>query len=262
MSLIRTVGLPMFRRWRVGLVSAASLSILPVLISAVQALETVSVNDPRPLYAAVKVLEERCHCAITYEDPQWRPDDVDDISGSVAHKPGVRVRIPKGGLFTFDAPPGLSSGTPAQAEAAIAQVVRAFQESGSGRGAFRVAHDATTVHVIPVGGSVLDTPVTVTGAARPLVDVVTMLLAEIGQVTGKRIGLATFPINFFKQRRVAIEATQQPARAVLLRTLAASERPLSWRLFYDATMGQYYLSIHFVPQPSQANRSESGTAGL
>jgi hypothetical protein len=42
MSLIRTVGLPMFRPWRLGLVSAASLSILPLLISAVQAPDTVS----------------------------------------------------------------------------------------------------------------------------------------------------------------------------------------------------------------------------
>ncbi len=259
MSLIRTVGLAVFRRWRVGFVSATSLSILPILLSAVQAPETVSVNDPRPLNAAVKVVEERCHCAITYEDPQWGPDDVDDVSGSVQHKPGIRVRIPKGGLFTFDPPAGLSSGTPAQTEAAMAQVVRAFQESGrGGRGAFRVTHDATTVHVIPVGGSVLDTPVTVTGAARPLVDVVTMLLAEVGQVTGEKIGLATLPINLFTQRRVAIEATQEPARAVLIRTLAASGRALSWRLFYDVTMGQYYLGIHFVPQPSPANRSERG----
>ena len=242
----------MFRRWRVGLVFAASVSISPILISAVQGPETVSVNDPRPLNAAVKVLEERCHCAITYEDPKWGPDDVDDISGTVWHKANVRVRIPKGGLFTFHTPPGLEAGTPAQTRAATAQVAHAFEEARSGRGAFRVTNDATTVHVIPRGGSVLDTPVTVTSATRPLGDVVTMVLAQVGQATGQRIGLATFPINLFKQRRVSIEATHERARDVLVRALAGSGRALSWRLFYDVTMGQYYLGIHFVPRAPQA----------
>jgi hypothetical protein len=138
----------------------------------------------------------------------------------------------------------------------LAQVLRAFEETRIGRGAFRVTNDATTVHVIPRLGSVLDTPVTIGSATRPLGDVVTKVLADVGQVTGQRIGLATFPINFFKQRRVEIEATQEPARDVLVRALAASGRALSWRLFYDVTMGQYYLGIHFVPQPSRPSRGK------
>src|SRR3712207_8819257 len=41
--------------------------------------ETVTVDDPRPLYAAVKLLEERCRCPITYEDPRWGAEDVDGM---------------------------------------------------------------------------------------------------------------------------------------------------------------------------------------
>ena len=77
------------------------------------------------------------------------PDDVDDISGSVWHRPDVRVRIPKGGPFTFDAPPGLSSTTPAQTRSAMGQVLRAFEQSGTGRGTFRVTNDGTSACLSP-----------------------------------------------------------------------------------------------------------------
>ena len=225
--------------WRAGLISVISLLLLPRIIAAGQGPETLSVDDPRPLSAAVKLLEQRCHCPITYEDPLWKSDDV-ALSGP--HWPAM---IPKGGLFTFDAP-DVSVITTARMAAAMAEVVRAFEQSGSGRGAFLVTKYATTVHVVPRDGSILDTPVTMPRATRPLADVVTMTLAEVERATGKKIELAMLPINFSRQRTVDIEAQQEPAHDVLVRALAASGRTLSWRLFFDAMMRQYYLSIHFV----------------
>lgn len=222
--------------WRAGPICVVSLLMIP----AGQASERLSVNDPRPLSAAVDLVERRCHCAITYEDPLWNSDDV-VLSGP--HSPAM---IPKGGLFTFDVP-ALAATTPAQMAAAMAQVVRAFEQSGSGRGAFRVANDTTAVHVVPRPGSILDTPVTITHATRRLDLVVTAALAEVERATGQKVVVATFPINFFFQHRVQIEAQQEPARDVLVRALAASGRLLSWRLFFSATMRQYYLNIHFVP---------------
>jgi len=210
------------------------------MIHAGQAPERLSVNDPRPLSAAVDLVERRCHCAITYEDPLWRSDDV-ALSGP--HWPAV---IPKGGLFTFDAP-DLAANTPAQMAAAMAQVVRVFEQSGSGRGAFRVINDETVVHVVPRPDSILDTRVTIPLATRRLDDIVTMVLAEVERATGQKIELGTFPTNFFFQHRVEIEAKQEPAREVLVRALAASGRALSWRLFFGARMRQYYLNIQFVP---------------
>ncbi len=96
----------------------------------------------------------------------------------------------------------------------------------------------------------LDTPVTIPDGTRPLAEVVIAVLGQVGQATQQKIELAASPINFFNQRRVEIAATQEPARDVLVRALAASGRPLSWRLFYDVTMGRSYLGIHFVPPPS------------
>ena len=131
--------------------------------------------------------------------------------------------------------------------AAMARVVRVFEQSGSGRGAFRVTNDTTAVHVVPRPGSILDTPVTITHATRRLEHVVTVALAEVERATGQRVELATFPTNFFFQHRVEIEAKQEPAREVLVRALAASGRALSWRLFSTPGCDRYYLGIHFVP---------------
>ena len=222
--------------WRAGPICVRSFLIIP----AGQAPERLSVNDPRPLSAAVDLVERRCHCAITYEDPLWKSDDV-ALSG-----PQWPAMIPKGGPFTFDAP-DLGATTPAHMAAAMAQVVRAVEQSGSGRGGFRVTNDTTAVHVVPRFGSILDTPVTIAHATRRLDDVVAVALAEMERATGEKIELATFPINFFFQHRVQIEAQQEPARDVLVRALAASGRALSWRLFFSATMRQYYLNIHVVP---------------
>src|SRR5881394_1416815 len=162
--------------WRAGPIGVVSFLMIP----AGQAPERLSVNDPRPLSAAVSLVEGRCHCAITYEDPLWRSDDV-ALSG-----PYWPAMIPKGGLFTFDAP-DLAATTPAQTAAAMAEVVSAFEQSGSGRGAFRVTNDTIAVHVVPRAGSILDTPVTITHATRRLDEIVTVVLAEVERATGDKV---------------------------------------------------------------------------
>lgn len=39
--------------------------------------EEVVVDDPRPLAAAAAEFAKRCHCAITYEDVKWTPEQVE-----------------------------------------------------------------------------------------------------------------------------------------------------------------------------------------
>lgn len=125
------------------------------------------------------------------------------------------------------------------------QVLETFARSGSGPGAFQLTSDDTGMHVIPRSGSVLDVPVTMTRESRRIIDVVTATTSQVAQVTGQTIGVATFPINLLK-RPITLEAQQEAAHLVLDRALQASGRKLSWRLFYDVGMGQYYLGIHFV----------------
>jgi hypothetical protein len=205
----------------------------------------LSVNDPRPLSAAVQLIGRACHCVITYEDPKWQRDEVIDISGSIWHRPDFRPRIPNGGLFTFTVDGDLSSQTSAQMRATLEQMIRTYETSRSGPGEFQVIADEATLHVVPKTGSVLDVPITLTVETRPLWDVVATTLNLTAKASGQTVGLGSAPTNFF-QRLVRVEAHHEPARIVLDRALLASGRKLSWRLFYDAGMAQYYLSIHFV----------------
>jgi hypothetical protein len=231
---------------RVGLLCAAVVVAPAALVLAIQEPEVLSVDDPRPLAEAVKLIEQRCHCAITYEDPKWGPEDVVDISGSVWHRADIRPRVPKGGHFTFSLPRDVSARTAGGMRAPVEQVLRTFESSGSGPGAFRLISDNTALHVVPRSGSVLDVPVTIAPGTRPIIELVAMTMEQVGQAIGLKVGIATLPTNLLK-RPVTLEARQEPARVVLSRALLASGRSLSWRLFYDVTMGQYYLGIHFVP---------------
>jgi hypothetical protein len=228
--------------WLCAAVAAVPFAVL--LASEQQ--EVLSVNDPRPLSAAVKLIEQRCHCIITYEDPRWGPQDVVDISASVWHRPDIRPRVPKGGAFTFSLPRELPERAPELMRPPVEQVLRMFERSGSGPGAFQLVSGEAALHIVPRSGSVLNVPVTITPRTRPISEVVALTMQQVGRATGEKIGIATFPNNLFK-RPVTISANNEPAGVVLSRTLAASGRELSWRLYYDVGMGQYYRGIHFVP---------------
>jgi hypothetical protein len=228
--------------WCLAAIVMAPVALLPATLRTPE----VSVNDPRPLNAAVKLIEHSCHCAITYEDPKWRPEELVDISGSIWHRPDVTPRIPNGGRFTFNLDTDVSSHTPAQMRALLAEVLRSYEATKSGPGTFQITADGGVLHVVPKSGSVLDAPLTFARESRQIVEVVSMALRLAGEAKGQKIGLATWPINLLQQP-IEIEARHEPAIIILNRALASSGRKLSWRLFYDAGMAQYYLSIHFVP---------------
>src|SRR5437763_1084383 len=119
-----------FIRRAVGYVCAALVAAPVASVLGVQAPEVLSVDDPRPLNAAVKLIEQRCHCTITYEDPKWGPDDDVDVSGSVWHRTDIRPRVPRGGRFTFSMAGDTSARTASQMRAPVEQVLRAFENSG------------------------------------------------------------------------------------------------------------------------------------
>jgi hypothetical protein len=213
--------------------------------------DDLSVNDARPLGEAVRLIQRQCLCVITYEDPKWKPGEVIDISASVWHRPDVRVLVPNGGLFTFSLDRDIASHTGPQMRTSLEQVISAYENTRSGPGAFRLISDEAAFHVVPKTGSVLDAPVTIVLDTRPLYEVTVAILAGVMRANGQKIAQGTLPTNFFLQRRITVNAHEEPARVVLNRALMASGQKLSWRLLYDVTRGQHYLNIHFVryPQP-------------
>lgn len=208
---------------------------------------TVSVDDPRPLSAAVRLLDRHCHCPITYEDPKSNADDAVDVSASVWHAPNVKPYIPKGGRFSFTLPERLAQESSFNRQGSVEEVLDRFERSKAGRGHFKVVRDDGTIHVVPRSGSVLDAPVTLRTDTQPMSVFIMEILNAVAEVTGEKIGLATGPINFLNQK-ATFTANGEPARIALARVLQEGGRELSWRLAYDFGMGRYYLGIHAVPK--------------
>src|SRR6516164_1822382 len=71
---------------------------------------TVSVDDPRPLWAALRQLEEKQGWQVSYEDPQYAGTDLVDRTARGYSGPG-RALVPRGGHLAVSAAGAL---TPAQ----------------------------------------------------------------------------------------------------------------------------------------------------
>jgi hypothetical protein len=204
-------------------------------------MEVVSVDDPRPLRAAVDEIEQRCRCVITYEDPTWEEAQVVDISGIIEHRPEVRPHVPRGGPLTF-AVEGIASSSPHQLGGVIRAALAAAEQNGYG--AFQLVGE-DVYHVVPGNGSVLAAPVTFAARTAPVGDLVQLVLSAVVAATGRQVVIATGPINLMR-RPVAAEANQEAAGTVLSRVLRASGRDVSWRLLYDFGMKKYFLNLHVV----------------
>lgn len=207
--------------------------------------ERISVDDPRPLFAVAKLLEQRCGCAITYEDPKWSADDVVDISGTIWHREDIRPRVPKGGRFSFALPATFRGLAPGERQRILDQIVAQYQEGDVGPGLFRTVSEGAATHIIPLKGSILDQRITNVATAQPLGAVVKSLMTQVSNMNGVRIALGVVPINGFK-KNVTVSARNEPAREVLARALTNLPGKPSWVLLYDVARQTYYLSVHYV----------------
>ena len=65
--------------------------------------EHLTADDPRPLAKALDMVEARCHCILTYEDPVYLTSQVVDVTaeGRKDGKLSPKVLIPRGHSFPF-----------------------------------------------------------------------------------------------------------------------------------------------------------------
>ena len=229
-------------RW---IVLSATIAGSVVSAWALQSADAVTVNDPRPLSKAIEIIETRCHCVVSYEDPQWQLDQVLDVSGLVQRTADApRTRVPNGRPFTFTLDRSASLSTPDELHATLRRLLSTFERSG-GLGSFQVIKGAEAFHVTPKTGSVLDAMINVPKGTRSIAEMISMILKTAGQRTGTVIELATGPLGLLK-KPVDMESQNQLARDVLVRALNSTGERLSWQLFYDFGMKKYYLNLHSV----------------
>src|SRR5262245_27189861 len=197
----------------------------------------LSVEDPRPLAAAIEVLEARYGSVITYEDPRYvYSGDIKDVTLSVRrdldkYKPGEapKVLIPKGGTLTFEYDVLSDTNLPDDGQTVVQELLDAYAASGNA-GRFRLESTGKMLHVIPreinnsdgqlmPQDSILDTKISLTAGERTEMQRLEAICSAITEATKIPVWVGTVPTNLLLQHRDSEGAAQQKARDVLVNLL-------------------------------------------
>jgi hypothetical protein len=208
---------------------------------------TINVYDPRPLASAIQALESRFGWIITYEDPPYvYSGDFEDVTKVVRKdydptKP--KVLVPRWGAFNFEYTIPAAVREPDEL-ALLQRLLDEYHHSGN-PGVFRLVRTGSIFHFVPsesknslgvfeVRRSILDANISILDGERRALDMLKAITDAVSQPGGPRVGVGTVPLNLLMQVRIQGGATNEIGRTVLLRTLEATNRKLSWSLFCDA----------------------------
>jgi hypothetical protein len=209
------------------------------------------VNDPRPMAAMVKKIQEQTGLAITYEDPlyEFMPDTQED-GGQADGKPFRRVRdVPF--VFTLD-------------DAKRKDVVKAVRELAdhfelrTGGQTFKVIVQKGYIHIVPQLNKnaqgvfveqrpALDTRISLPAGKRSLMDFMIEFTHVLSTESEQQIDLGTMSINSMINTQVELPAFKNtPARDVLREALSHAPVKLSWRLLGGFGVAQQALNVRPV----------------
>jgi len=228
--------------------------------------ESLKVEGPRPMANAIEVLESRCRCPITYEDPRYvNSSEIDDVTAQVRrdlanYKTGEapKVLIPKGGAISIEYNDSPASSELERTLMILRQLLDAHHANGNA-GLFRFEIDGQLIHVVPTAiknqagqmapqESFLDALITVPVQERRGLVTLQAICAAISQATKTKVIVGSVPMNLLAQHIGREGGKNQKARDLLLSLLEGSKRDagLSWQLLYDPGMKIYALNIHQV----------------
>lgn len=223
----------------------------------------LSVNDARPMAEAVLSLIRTYPVTITYEDPRYEyAGDLHDVErqASKTRHPPVRWIAPRGGVLhaTYDV--SEATGTPVDMADAIQKIVDANNVARFG-GHFELRQSGGTFHVVPTEArdstgrwvrqrSLLDAPITFSsGGEKDGFGLIEAILHEVSIASGETIvgGRPAIASNCsspgcIDNERV-VDATNEPAREVLMGLVTSLNPRYSWVLYYDASERCYYFSL-------------------
>lgn len=224
--------------------------------------QAITVSDPRPIAAALDILERKYHVAISYEDPEYTsPLDIQEDAHDRFRTDGRKYFYPRGGLLQFQY---LEVGDEPQ-EGITALITRMLQQYASANGpefevtenkTWRLAKWESTVwDVRPVRWRnsqgqmsaqvpILDTLISIPEDERNGLQMLAEICAQLTAATGLKVGVGVLPINILLGWHGKAGFGVQPARDILEKFLTGKEfigAVLDWRLFYVPTM--YALNI-------------------
>jgi hypothetical protein len=204
------------------------------------------------------ILERRYAWRVTYEDPPFIYNtDVADRTVPELRNGPHRSISPVAAELSATYPVSPLTHKPDN-PASVIQLLLDLHAARGNPGVFRLIQGADqTLHVVPsqiknTNGALtnvtplLDAKISFPERERSAGETLEAIRAAISQTTGQTVLIGAVPTNLFVQQRLRQGAANETARDVLLRTLDATGRKLSWRLLYDPGWKSYFLSVHLV----------------
>jgi hypothetical protein len=219
--------------------------ILAVTVWNTQAPEVLTVENPRPFVTAIRILEAKYGWQINYEDPPYTdPKDLVDRTHPAyrgSHK-AIDIRDQRLEVHYAVSPITRKPESPAT----ILQMLIDDHAQRGNPGRFQLKEFAGINSVIPVQGSILDTPITLENKERTFWETVKEIVGALSSVSGIRVRGPAITRPTFE--RFSFGAENEPARDVLLRLFKMQEdRQFSWHLLYSPSWG-YALNVHSQPK--------------
>jgi hypothetical protein len=227
----------------------------------------ISVDDARPIAAALRILEKDYGYSITYEDPEFaNPSDIENITSEVAamqagRSNGKTILIPKRVAFEFHYK--TENAKPQEDTATLLE--RMVAEYGSlGRSTFAVQRRETTNgtewHVVPTRvrdesgvlaeqPALLDRIVSIPPGERSALDMLGEICRQLTLLSGRRVGVGNVPVNPLIAYHAKLGASSESARDVLADLLSRFKNRMVWEFFFDPGLKWYMLNIHSVATP-------------
>lgn len=203
----------------------------------------ITVDDPRPLWKAIRVLEERNGWQISYEDPKYSATDMVDRTVAGYSGPN-RALVPRGGHLDI----ALRGNEPSSAAVQLLIDDSARRDSSLH---FEVQSIGKMLVVGSAQGSPLDLPVSLPRKDRNLDEFIGDLVQALNQAGPIRVhgpGMLVGDAQRFPFSASNEIARNTLARAVQAITDASLRHPMYvWDLLYAGDYG-YVLNIHTVKQ--------------
>ena len=240
-----------------GLLVAANT--LSPMSSAQERGETLSVDDHRPVEAAVRLLTTRYHRAITYEDPRYLYSGDTEVH---VFPNGFRGSMPRGGRLSFRFRVAADTGQPVDWDALLRSLLAAQSASGGPR--FRAEQRGDAYEVIPARtknaagkwvdvASIMDVLITIPEQELTRLGIVQAVIKAIGVRANVRLGVGTClecgPRSMAPEPTEPFGVQGERARDVLWRALQHWRPGTFWRIDYDPDGDQYLMGVDRVPTP-------------
>jgi hypothetical protein len=165
--------------------------------------------------------------------------------------------------FNYEASIG-TGGRPAD----VRDTVQAILTAGSSfPGRFRIEQAGDVFHIIPTRvrnergdwvtqTSVLDARITLPRQEMNGYQMLNAITDAVSEATGIRVGLGSGPANSLFRHVGYLEADNEVARDVLLRTLHSMSDRFTWWLFYGPDVKWYALNVRVVAASEMLDRAQ------